>query len=122
MQQPRAFSGAWCMSARSFILVVVLHMITNAIGSLRCHCLSGKPETIGGSFILLIVAGPVLLFRERRGFYAAMRDDTKEGRRIHRHFNVGFLFMCFWWLPLWSVWHTAVNCRFYGIIRLIGDR
>lgn len=90
------FWGMVYVRHRSFILVVVLHMITNAIGSLLMPWLAFQVnggETIGGSFILLmIVAGPVLLFRERRGFYAAMRDDTKESGKKNPSliFNVGF--------------------------------
>ena len=90
------FWGMVYVRHRSFILVVVLHMITNAIGSLLMPWLAFQVnggETIGGSFILLmIVAGPVLLFRDRRGFYAAMRDDTKEGGKKNPSliFNIGF--------------------------------
>lgn len=91
------FWGMVYVRHRSYALVVVLHMITNAIGSLLMPWLAFQVtggETIGGAFILVMMAiGVVLLFLERRGFYAAMRDEPEEEgkRRPALILNIGFL-------------------------------
>ena len=89
------FWGMVYVRHRSFLLVVVLHMITNAVGSLFmpwiAYRVSGG-ETIGGAFILVMMAlGLVFLFTERKAFYRAMQDPPEQGKKPSLLWNAGFL-------------------------------
>lgn len=90
------FWGMVFVRHRSYGLVVVLHMITNAIGSVLMPWLAFEVtggETIGGTFILLmIVLGMVLLFMDRKGFYHAMqKDEDTEAKPPSLVLNPGFI-------------------------------
>lgn len=88
------FWGMVYVRHRSFPLVVILHMITNAIGSVLMPFLAfdvAGGEIIGGVFILsMIVLGLVLLFIERRGFYRAMQEEPGEEKQPSLVFNLGY--------------------------------